>query len=294
MKKEKKITIFTSTYNRKDTLKQAYESLLNQTNKDFKWLIIDDGSTDDTEDIVNKWIKENKIEIEYHKKENGGKHSSYNYACELCNTELTLLCLDSDEYLVKDAVEKILGAYYSYSKEIYGVVALCNDAKNSGKCCKKYNINKLKYISVADALIKNYFQAAAIFAIKSSYMKKFKFPIINNEKFFTEAYLLYQWKKPFLWLQDSLCIREFRDDGLTKNVKKLFVKYPNSWFLFNKLRMKENRSVYLKIKFTIYYISFGIIAKKKRIILDSPYRLLTLLLYPIGIVGSGILKKGKK
>lgn len=290
MNNEKKITVFTPTYNRRDTLGRAYESLLNQTDKNFKWLIIDDGSTDDTEDIVKKWISDNKIEIEYHKKENGGKHSAYNYACKFCTTELTLLCLDSDDYLTENAIELILKEYYFCKESIFGVVALCNDENFSGKFCKKYDIDKLKYISVSDALKNNHFQAGAIFAIKSDYMKKFLYPIINGEKFFTEAYLLYQWHEPFLWLNDSLCIREFREDGLTKNTPKLFLKYPNSWFLYNKLRMKENRSFKLKIKYTIYYVTFGVLSKRKKIIFESPYKFMTLLLYPIGLLGVLLLK----
>lgn len=77
----KTLTIFTPTYNRGYILGNAYESLKKQTNKDFIWLIVDDGSTDNTEDIVEKWIEENTIEIRYIKKENGGKHTAYNVAC---------------------------------------------------------------------------------------------------------------------------------------------------------------------------------------------------------------------
>ena len=67
----KTLTIFTPTYNRGDILGNAYKSLKKQTNQDFIWLIVDDGSTDKTEDIVEKWIEENTIEIRYIKKENG-------------------------------------------------------------------------------------------------------------------------------------------------------------------------------------------------------------------------------
>ena len=68
------ITVFTPTYNRCDTLKRLYKSLLNQNCKDFCWLIVDDGSADDTQKLVSKWIDENKISIRYYRQENqGGK-----------------------------------------------------------------------------------------------------------------------------------------------------------------------------------------------------------------------------
>ena len=101
------ITVFTPTYNRAKTLVRVYESLLNQTNKDFVWLIVDDGSTDNTKVLVAKWIEENKLSIEYHYKENGGKHTAMKMAYQLAQTKY-LLAIDSDDELTPDAVEDFL------------------------------------------------------------------------------------------------------------------------------------------------------------------------------------------
>ena len=98
------LTIFTPTYNRIQTLGRVYQSLLKQTCKDFNWLIIDDGSTDNTKDLVEQWILENKIKIRYHFKENGGKHTAMKLAYELANTKF-LLAIDSDDELTPDAIE---------------------------------------------------------------------------------------------------------------------------------------------------------------------------------------------
>ena len=81
--------------------------LIRQTCKDFIWLIIDDGSTDNTKELVDSWIKENKIEIRYHWQENQGMHGAHNTAYELIDTELNV-CIDSDDYMPDDAVEKII------------------------------------------------------------------------------------------------------------------------------------------------------------------------------------------
>ena len=76
----KTITIFTPTYNRAHTLVRTYNSLCQQTCKDFEWLIIDDGSTDNTYEIVQEWIEESDFKIRYIYKENGGKHTALNVA----------------------------------------------------------------------------------------------------------------------------------------------------------------------------------------------------------------------
>ncbi len=294
MHKNKTLTIFTPTYNRAKLLKRAYHSLLYQSNKDFEWLIIDDGSSDNTEELVKSWIKENKIIIKYYKKENGGKHTAINFASNVVQTELIMLCLDSDDYLTEDAVEKILNKYNNCNDDsVVGIVSLCTDENKSDKYIINYNKDVLKNnISVQQALKNNYFNASAIYTVKSKYFKKFRFPENKNEKFFTEAYLLYQYDEPFIWTEDRICIREYQNEGLTKNIKKLFAKYPNSWFLYNQLRFKLNHSLKNRVKFCIYYIAFGILANKKNIIKNSPNRVLTFILYPLGFLGSLYLKRG--
>ncbi len=99
-----KFTVFTPTYNRASTLPRVYNSLLNQTLKDFVWLIIDDGSTDNTRELVKRWIDEKNLLIEYHYKENGGKHSAMRLAWNLAKTKY-LIGIDSDDELTYDAVE---------------------------------------------------------------------------------------------------------------------------------------------------------------------------------------------
>ena len=84
----KTLTIFTPTYNRAHTLKRTYESLCRQTCNDFEWLIIDDGSTDNTKGLVNTWIADNVLSIRYIYQENGGLYTGYNTAYANITTEL--------------------------------------------------------------------------------------------------------------------------------------------------------------------------------------------------------------
>ena len=98
------ITILTPTYNREKTLKRAYESLLAQTNKDFEWIVVDDGSSDNTKSLIEGFINESKLDIRYIYKTNGGKHTALNVGTAEAKGEL-LLILDSDDYLSEDAIE---------------------------------------------------------------------------------------------------------------------------------------------------------------------------------------------
>ena len=109
----KDITVLTPTYNREKNLYKLYNSLCSQTNKDFVWMIIDDGSTDNTKEVINKWRDENKIEIVYIYKENGGKHTALNIGIKNINTDMTFI-VDSDDWLVDNAIEII------YKDEVCG------------------------------------------------------------------------------------------------------------------------------------------------------------------------------
>ena len=123
--KRKKITVFTPTYNRAYCLYKCYESMKRQTSKDFEWLIIDDGSSDRTGELVKGWIKEeNSFPIRYIYKKNGGMHTAYNVAYENIDTELAMN-IDSDDYLTDTAIEDILNFWKKNKKEnVGGIYAL--------------------------------------------------------------------------------------------------------------------------------------------------------------------------
>ena len=119
------ITVYTATYNRAYVLEDLYNSLIRQTNQNFDWLIIDDGSQDNTHKLVSKWEKESKIKITYKFQENKGKMEALNLAHDLICRELNV-CVDSDDYLVDDAIEIILSEWETVkgNKKIAGLVGL--------------------------------------------------------------------------------------------------------------------------------------------------------------------------
>ena len=135
---KKMLTVFTPAYNRAYTIHKCYESLKRQTCKDFEWLIIDDGSTDNTKELVDKWMKEkNDFKIRYIYQKNQGMHGAHNTAYENINTELNV-CIDSDDYMPDNAVEKIKEAWEKVrgNKKISGLAGL--DAYENNEIIGKY------------------------------------------------------------------------------------------------------------------------------------------------------------
>ena len=122
---KKTITVFIPAYNRADILNRGYQALRRQTLKDFIWLIIDDGSTDNTKEVIAKWMQENNgFEIRYIYKKNGGLHTGYNAAIANADTEL-MMCVDSDDYLPNDAIERIINFWRENGSDKYaGIVGL--------------------------------------------------------------------------------------------------------------------------------------------------------------------------
>ena len=122
------MTIFTPTYNRAHTIGRTYESLKKQNCKEFIWLIIDDGSTDNTSKLVEQWKNEScGFEIRYIYKENGGMHTAHNIAYENIDTELNM-CIDSDDCVAEGAVKKILDKWEKIKNEDYaGIIGLDSD-----------------------------------------------------------------------------------------------------------------------------------------------------------------------
>lgn len=272
---EKTFTIFTPTYNRKEKLIRTYKSLKSQSFKDFCWLIIDDGSTDDTKSIVETFKG---LDITYIYTKNGGKQRAYNLAIEKANSEY-FICLDSDDTLTEDALEKIsknmknlknnqagVGYLSGYSKDkIIGTDIKVNDASIFDQY-NKYNVKGDKGL-----------------CFKLSILKKYRFKIFDDEKFITEAYLYDQisMKYTMLWINEVLEIKEYLTDGLTSKYDKLLCKNPKGQSLYynQKLLLKKD------ILNAARYVKFSLIAKMKfkKIYNNSNSKFYTIISYLLGL-----------
>ena len=225
------LTIITPTYNRAYTLPSCYRSLCRQTDQRFKWLIIDDGSTDETEEVVNSWIQEKKIEIEYLKKENGGKASALNLGLDKVDTEY-VVCLDSDDYFYSDAVEKALNqlAEIEGQTSSCGILALRTNPDGTVMGGESIPLD-MKYVKAADVFLKLNLHTELICFYKTKILKKYRFPVFEGEKFVSPAWMQYQITQEYNYAVswDKFCCCEYVSDGLTQNKKKVILNNPKGY-----------------------------------------------------------------
>ena len=293
------LTVFTPSYNRANTLPRAYEALKRQTSKDFVWLVIDDGSTDNTREIVKTWIDEqNDFEIKYIYKENGGLHTGYNCAIENTDTEL-MVCVDSDDFMPDNAVKKILDFWAKNGSDEYaGIVGLDYDL--SGNVIGDKFPNQ-KTINLIDTLLD---KRSAVIGDKTNVIRTSVYKEVapmksfDGEKNFNPHYmhLLISKKYDFLVMNENLKFVEYQQGGMTDSIFKQYYNSPNSFAQTRKLYLSfKNSSLKFRIKNTIHYISSCIIAKRKHFIKECPNKFLCMILLPVGFVFSKyVIKKATK
>lgn len=216
------ITIFTPSYNRAHLLARAYHSLLAQLNLDFEWLIVDDGSTDNTEDVVNGFVQEGKIQIRYFKKPNGGKHTAINLGVKEAKGELFLI-LDSDDSIPVNALQVILEKYESVKSEesLAGVCGLMahHDGTQIGS-----GFPRTPMLASSTEMRYNYNVTGDLMEVfKTSVLREFPFPEINGERFCTEDLV---WnriaqKYKFYCFNEVIYYRDYLDGGLTDNIMRV-------------------------------------------------------------------------
>ena len=281
----KTITIFTPTYNRAYTLPQLYNSLISQTNKDFIWLVIDDGSSDNTKELIEQWQKENKVEIIYIYQKNQGMHSAHNMAYKNINTELNV-CIDSDDYMPNDAIEIILSFWKEKgNKDVAGIVGL--DANKNGKIIGTSIPNNIKESSLNNLYYKNNVKGDKKLVLRTEVVKKYPaYPIFEEEKFVPLGYLynLIDQDYKLLTLNKVLCIVEYLEDGSSLNILNQYRKNPKGFAFSRVARMKNPNSLVELIKNSIHYVSSSIFTKNIHFLNDSPKKIITFLVIPLGIL----------
>lgn len=279
------ITIFTPTYNRAYTLHKCYESLKRQTCKDFIWLIIDDGSSDNTKDLVKEWIEENKISIQYIYQDNKGMHGAHNTAYENITTELNT-CIDSDDYMPDDAVEKIISFWNKNKREdIAGLMGL--DTYEDGKVIGDKFPENLKESKYWDVYNKHKIKGDKKLVYRSDLTRKYPYPVFEGEKYVGLGYKYAKLDEGYklLLMNEKLCVVEYMEDGSSKNMLRQYKMNPKGFSFIRIEDMKNpNADLVHKFKSCIHYVSSSFISKNKSFIKESPCKLLTIFAIPIGFI----------
>ena len=288
------LTVFTPTYNRAYILQRCYESLVRQTSKDFIWLIIDDGSTDNTKSLVDQWIKEkNEFEIKYVYKENGGMHTGHNKAYELIDTKLNV-CIDSDDFMPDNSVELIVDFWSKYGSNRYsGIVSLDNDDKGNiigTKLPNKKSIKLCDFYDMGGKGDKN-------LIYRTDIMKKYPpYPEFQGEKFvpLDYKYLLADQEYDLLILNEPTCTVEYMEDGSSMNMFSQYYKNPRGFSFMRKVHMIYDKKFINKFKNCIHYVSSSFISKNKEFISESPNKLMTIFSIPFGAIHYLLIKHNNK
>ena len=266
-----KISVLTATYNRAKLLSNLYESILRNlsSNIEVEWLIMDDGSTDETKNEVDKYIKENKLPIKYFFQENQGKMQAINNLIEKSEGDLIIEC-DSDDYFTDNAFE-VIGKEYEKNWE--------NMGNCYGICFLKYgktweNMGK-KFINDTTTMFDLYFkegedgEKALVF--NSQIRKQYKYELENGEKFVTEARMFHKMddKYRIICVNEPIMICEYQNEGYTKNIDKQFKENPYGYFnYFKEILQKDMRGVTIQKRLYAikHYILFATLTKQKNVV----------------------------
>ncbi|MBR6110605.1 MAG: glycosyltransferase family 2 protein [Paludibacteraceae bacterium] len=272
----KTLTVFTPAYNRAHTIGRTYESLCRQTSKDFEWLVVDDGSKDNTRELVENWIKEGKIDIRYVYQENQGMHGAHNTAYDYIETELNT-CIDSDDFMPDDAVEKIVSFWKEHGSDKYaGIIGL--DATEDGKVIGAKFPDGLQTTT-----LRRYYEELGgsgdkKMIYRTDVVKKYpKYPLFEGERYVGLAYLYNMIDADYELLVSNnvYVIVEYQLDGSSFGMWKQYWNNPKGWAFFRKFDMVQTKSFKRKIMDNIHYVSHSIRSKNKSFLSESPMKLLT-------------------
>lgn len=247
-----KITVFTPTFNRGYLMNKLFYSLNSQTNKHFEWLIVDDGSIDQTGELVETFKEQADFEIRYFYQQNGGKHRAINHGLDLARGELFFI-VDSDDSLTDDAIEKIFNNYsgIAFDNSFAGIAFNKGFSKKrivgetfEGTYIDCDNLHRGKHNILGDK--------AEVY--RTDILKSIKFPEIDGENFMSEVVLWNEVARrgyKLRWFNDIIYFCDYLEDGLTKNSEKILFNNPVAHQMMTKELLQIDFT--LKRKFGMIY-----------------------------------------
>lgn len=273
------ITIFTPAYNRKKELSVLYNSLLLQDYNNFEWVIVDDGSVDDTENLILDLKNENKINIVYFKQKNRGKSKAVNQGIKLAKGDL-FLCIDSDDYFLPNVLSMINREYENIK----------NDDSIAGLGFLHYKVNTEEVIGTKfpnENMVDTYFNIYNLYKVKgdkqlifkTKIMKEFLFPEIEGEKFVPEALVFNRISQKYKmkFINKAIVYKDYLESGYSNNYFKLAKNNPKGQVLYYKELYELQPTLYNVAAYNMY----SIFAKNGMIktIKDHPSKVKSLIMY---------------
>lgn len=288
-----KLTVFTPAYNRAHTLPRAFEALKKQSDKRFVWLIVDDGSTDNTREVVEDFQKEDcGFKIEYVYKENGGMHTAHNTAYKNIDTELNV-CIDSDDELADGAVRCILDLWKKIDHKKYAGIIGLDAYLNTGKVIGTDFPDNMKETTLA-----GFYDAGGSgdkkLVYRTDIMKALPpYPVFEGEKYVSLGwkYQLCDQRYRLVTTNTVLCNVEYQADGSSNNMLRQYLRNPKGFAFIRKENMKYITDFKRNVIDAIHYCSSSRLSHNKNYIKESPKPLLTLLCTPAGWLLTAYIKR---
>ncbi|QRO13661.1 glycosyltransferase family 2 protein [Moraxella osloensis] len=257
------ISIITATFNRERLIKKLYDSLCNQTCQNFEWIVIDDGSTDNTNFLFDNFVKENRIKINYIKKSNGGKHTALNLGIDLAIYEF-IMFVDSDDYIPLNTIDVLITKlnYIKTLEEFEKLSGICGDNQDqNGRLIGTPSPNN-KIMNYLDYRYKLKIKGDKSEIYRTKVLKEFKFPEFANEKFCPEALVWNRIAKYYdmFFFNDIVYVRYYQKDGLTSKITEIRRKSPKSTLLYYK-EFATNPKIpyYFRLRAVINYLRFKVL-----------------------------------
>lgn len=279
------ITVFTPTFNRAYIIGKLYSSLYNQTSNNFEWIIVDDGSSDNTREKITDWEANSPFPIRYFWQPNGGKHRAINRGVREAKGEVFFI-VDSDDCLVPNAIEEIETHYRVVGDDasIAGVIftKLFPDEKRIGG-----DVNFESLLSTVTNFRCNLgVKGDLAETVRTSIMRQFPFPDIPQEKFFPEAFLWYSIDKDyrFLFVNKGIYVAEYLPDGLTSSIKKILRESPIASTMAYAVMVKGDKPFSFKLKNSISYWRYFMHSWEKRHPQRLSNSLLSISMFPLGFL----------
>lgn len=286
VKKDPLLTIITPSYNRSELLKQCYESLAKQTNKNFQWLVVDDGSSDNTKAVMHSLqSKENGFIIDYVYKKNGGKHTALNESHKYIKGKFVSI-LDSDDQFTEDAVETILDEWDKYedNTEVGQLIFLKGYSVDNPICYVKNENTVVDTITEPRISVKG---RDCCDTYRTDIFVKHPFPEFEGERFIGEgaAFFFIELESKGVYVNKVIYLCSYREDGLTKAGKKMRIQNPLGGMYNSRVLMHKRLPFKNRVKKGILYNCYGKFAKKSfaKSIKENEYSFLTIITYLPGL-----------
>ena len=294
-----KVSVLTPTYNRANTLTRLYESLKKNLKygAEIEWLVMDDGSSDKTKELIETFKNENIINIEYKWQENQGKMTALNNLAPMATGEFIVEC-DSDDYFTDNAFYLII-KHCEVKNDIYAYAFLKYDQNecNIGNLFK----NEEQATTMFDLYFKQGEPGEKALVFNANIRKQYKYELEHNEKFITEARMHHKMDKEYkiIGINEPLMICEYQEDGYTKNIKNVFINNPYGYYeYFKEILQMPMTGVLIRKKWYVYkhYILFSYLTNKKDFFKENINlidKIVIGMLWPPGIIACKLMFKLK-